>query len=260
MTLGGSDQADRLGDPLRRLQPDRHDHLLPVRAGVTPNGTYSNNVYTDDGDGQRQRHLHHSHGQQPRRLRCPRRPAPTSGWPSTAATPATTAVAERPRRRARDGHDSSQPGRRRASSRPSASGTTRTARPDHQLNGGGTTGSATHLGNWLATNFPNLFGASADPSNPYGTSLAGQTNAQVASVYMNLLNPSGTNKTYVQIFAVALGIYATNSALAGGNYAQSFGFTMLPGRERAPDLQRRVKRRRRSACPTTPASRFRPAR
>src|SRR5207245_9777241 len=64
---------------------------------------------------------------------------------------------------------------------------------------------STALGNWLASTYPNLFGA----SNPYtGTSLANLTNAQVAQVYLNLWNPSGVTKnTYVQAFAVALGVY-----------------------------------------------------
>src|SRR5204863_6182566 len=63
------------------------------------------------------------------------------------------------------------------------------------------------LGNSLASNYPNLFGA----ANPYtGTSLAGLTNAQVAAVYLNLWKPSGVQKnTYVQAFAVALGLYAS---------------------------------------------------
>ena len=88
------------------------------------------------------------------------------------------------------------------------------------------------LGNWLASNFPNLFGC----SNPYtsGTlsqygaaSFAGLTNAQVAAVYQNLWTPNGVTKnTYAQAFAVALGIYADTSALGGNSTAQSFGFTV----------------------------------
>lgn len=84
--------------------------------------------------------------------------------------------------------------------------------------------SATKLGNWLATNFPHLFGA----SNPYtGTSLAGLTNAQIGTVYLNLWNPSGVTKnTYVQAFAVALGIYADTSSLGGSSVSASYGFTV----------------------------------
>ena len=86
------------------------------------------------------------------------------------------------------------------------------------------------LGNWLASNFPNLFGG----SNPYisaklsqygVTSLAGLTNAQVAAVYQGLWTPNGVTKnTYVQAFAVALGIYADTSTLGGNSTAQNFGF------------------------------------
>ncbi|HVS70156.1 MAG TPA: SdrD B-like domain-containing protein [Phycisphaerae bacterium] len=92
--------------------------------------------------------------------------------------------------------------------------------------------SSTLLGNWLATNFSNLFGA----SNVYtGTSLAGLTNAQVAQVYLNLWTPSGLNKnTYVQTFAVALGLYADTTGLGGASLvsnglASQFGFVVTPG-------------------------------
>jgi hypothetical protein len=66
------------------------------------------------------------------------------------------------------------------------------------------------LGNSLASNYPHLFGA----ANPYtGTSLAGLTNTQVAAVYLGLWTPSGLQKnTYVQAFAVALGLYAGGGA------------------------------------------------
>jgi len=92
------------------------------------------------------------------------------------------------------------------------------------FNGGST---ATKLGNWLATNFPKLFGA----VNPYtGTSLAGLTNADVATVYLNLWNPSGVTKnTYVQAFAVALACYATDASLGFNATAASFGFNSSPG-------------------------------
>jgi hypothetical protein len=98
-----------------------------------------------------------------------------------------------------------------------------------QLNGGGTSGSATALGNWLATNFPHLYGAQADPSNPYEANLAGSTNAQVASFYQKLFGAGGLNKTYAQIMAAALASYATDSSLAGGTWAQSFGFLVKAG-------------------------------
>jgi len=88
---------------------------------------------------------------------------------------------------------------------------------------------STLLGNWLATSFPHLFGA----SNPYtGTSLAGLTNAQVAQVYLNLWTPSGVTKnTYVQAFANALGLYADTTSLGGqsllnNGLAAQFGFVV----------------------------------
>ena len=102
------------------------------------------------------------------------------------------------------------------------------------FNGGST---QTELGTWLATSFPNLFGA----SNPYisstlasfqgsPTTLAGLTNAQIAKVYENLWTPSGVTKnTYVQAFAVALGMYADNSALGYDSTAAKYGFKSVSG-------------------------------
>ncbi|MGH7140688.1 MAG: SdrD B-like domain-containing protein, partial [Pirellulales bacterium] len=92
------------------------------------------------------------------------------------------------------------------------------------FNGGST---QKELGTWLATNFPNLFGA----SNPYThESLAGLTNAQVAAVYENLWSPSGVTKnTYVQAFAVALGAYADDSSLGYDATAQKYGFKAVAG-------------------------------
>ena len=94
----------------------------------------------------------------------------------------------------------------------------------NSFNGGST---ATKLGNWLATNFTNLFGV----ANPYtGTTLAGLTNAQVATVYSNLWTPSGVTKnTYVQAFAVALACYATSTSLGANATTASFGFNSSAG-------------------------------
>jgi hypothetical protein len=82
------------------------------------------------------------------------------------------------------------------------------------LNGGP---NATNLGNWLATNFPNLWGANAGPNN-----LAGKTNAQIASYYVTKFNVRG-QKLDAQILSVAFATYATNSTLAG-NVAAKYGF------------------------------------
>ncbi len=78
---------------------------------------------------------------------------------------------------------------------------------------------AKNLGNWLATTFPDLYGGPAGPAN----NLTGQTNAQVAAYYLTLFSQ---NKTAAQVLASALAVYATNSALAGGTMAASYGFTV----------------------------------
>jgi hypothetical protein len=82
------------------------------------------------------------------------------------------------------------------------------------LNGGAT---AKNLGNWLATNFPNLWGANAGPNN-----LAGKTNAQVAAFYLTKFNVTG-QKLDAQVLSVAFATYATNTSLAG-NIAAKYGF------------------------------------
>jgi hypothetical protein len=82
------------------------------------------------------------------------------------------------------------------------------------LNGGC---NSTQLGNWLATMFPNMYGANAGSHN-----LAGKTNAQIASVFTQLFNVCGM-KIDAQALAVSLAIYVTNSNLAG-NVAAQYGF------------------------------------
>ncbi|MGO9913957.1 MAG: hypothetical protein ACLQIB_04485, partial [Isosphaeraceae bacterium] len=77
----------------------------------------------------------------------------------------------------------------------------------NSLNGGS---SATNLGNWLATVCPNSFG-----------SLAGQTNAQVATYVKSLSSSSAI----AQVMATALAAYVTDSSLAG-TVATSYGFTV----------------------------------
>jgi uncharacterized repeat protein (TIGR01451 family) len=99
------------------------------------------------------------------------------------------------------------------------------------INGFNGSCSSKTLGNSLASTYPHLFGA----SNPYtGCSLAGLTNAQVASVYENLWTPGGlTKNTYVQAFAVALGLYSTSGlgTYNLGSNGSAFGYannTTLP--------------------------------
>jgi hypothetical protein len=104
----------------------------------------------------------------------------------------------------------------------------------NSFNGGPT---ATLLGNWLATNFPNLFGT----PNPYTsaalasfgtTTFAGLTNAQVATVYANVFGGSSNGvaaNTYVQAFAVALGAYADDPSLGYNATAAQAGFQKVTG-------------------------------
>ena len=77
---------------------------------------------------------------------------------------------------------------------------------------------ATALGNWLAANFPNLYGSSAGANN-----LGGKTNAQIAAYDLQLFS---SNKTAAQVFGAALAVYVTSSDLAGGNYAGGYGFNV----------------------------------
>jgi hypothetical protein len=87
----------------------------------------------------------------------------------------------------------------------------------NSFNGGS---SSTLLGNWLASNFPNLFG-----------SFAGQTNAQIAADFLTAFGNVGgvQGNTYAQTFAVALAVYATDPTLGGGSASAGQGFTVQPG-------------------------------
>jgi hypothetical protein len=76
------------------------------------------------------------------------------------------------------------------------------------LNGGPT---AKALGNWMASNFPNIWG-----------NLAGKTNAQIADLFIAKFKLKGT-KSDAQAMAVAFAIYATDSDLAGTT-AVKYGF------------------------------------
>ncbi len=91
--------------------------------------------------------------------------------------------------------------------------------------------SDTCLGNWLANNFPNLFGC----SNPYissylnqcgASSLSGLTNSQIATLCTKL-STGGTNQNaFAQAFACALGIYADTTSFGGNAAAQGSGFSV----------------------------------
>ncbi|MGA2258201.1 MAG: hypothetical protein ABSG53_26335, partial [Thermoguttaceae bacterium] len=79
----------------------------------------------------------------------------------------------------------------------------------YSLNGGS---SATGLGNWLASNFPHLYGAQVDSSNACEKDLAGATNAAVDGFFATLCS---TNLSYAQILSTALACYASDTVLAG---------------------------------------------
>jgi hypothetical protein len=74
------------------------------------------------------------------------------------------------------------------------------------LNGGG---ASTALGDWLASNFPYLFGANAG-----GRNLTGKSNVAVASLFAKLATIKGP-KPDAQLMATALSVYVTDSDLAG---------------------------------------------
>jgi hypothetical protein len=82
----------------------------------------------------------------------------------------------------------------------------------NSFNGGS---SSTALGNWLSSNFPNLFGG-----------FAGQTNAQVAADFLTAFSVTTVQgNTYTQAFSMALSIYASTPTLGFNTKAASFGFS-----------------------------------
>jgi hypothetical protein len=87
------------------------------------------------------------------------------------------------------------------------------------FNGGS---SATALSSWLATSFPNLYGAGAGANN-----LTGKQNTQVAAFYKTQLALPGSN-VEAEVLATALNVYATTQSL-GGNAAKSHHFIVSAG-------------------------------
>jgi hypothetical protein len=81
------------------------------------------------------------------------------------------------------------------------------------LNGGP---SATQLGNWLASTFPNLYGTGAGSAQ----NLGGMANSQVVSSYLSLFQ---SDKTGAQIMSAAFACYVTSTTL-GGYTAVGYGF------------------------------------
>jgi hypothetical protein len=88
----------------------------------------------------------------------------------------------------------------------------------NSLNGGPT---SHNLANWLATQFPYLYGANS-PNN-----ITNKTNADVAALFMTFFGVSG-QKTNAQILAGALAAYVTNTSLAG-TVAGQYGFNTSTG-------------------------------
>ncbi|MGH7174165.1 MAG: choice-of-anchor Q domain-containing protein, partial [Gemmataceae bacterium] len=77
--------------------------------------------------------------------------------------------------------------------------------------------SSTALSAWLATSFPNLFGAGAGANN-----LTGNTNAEVAAFFQSQFALTGA-QVEAEVLATALNIYATTLSL-GGTAGQVYGF------------------------------------
>jgi hypothetical protein len=87
------------------------------------------------------------------------------------------------------------------------------------LNGGPT---ATNLANWLAGQFPYLYG----PQSP--NNLTNATNSTVAALFLTFFNQKTGPKTNAQMLGAALDVYVTNSSLSG-NAAAGYGFNVGSG-------------------------------
>jgi uncharacterized repeat protein (TIGR01451 family) len=79
--------------------------------------------------------------------------------------------------------------------------------------------SSSSLANWLASNFPYLYGTRAGTSN-----LSGKNNSDVAALFLKFFSITG-QKTDAQILGGALACYVTSSSLAG-NVASRYGFNV----------------------------------
>ena len=102
------------------------------------------------------------------------------------------------------------------------------------LNGGQ---NSTDLGNWMATNFPNLYGPGAVYDARRGRDISmdmtGRTNKQVTKVFKYLYRRNhrtaaagGPARIDAQLMAVVFATYVTSSNLSGGNYASWYGFNV----------------------------------
>jgi len=82
----------------------------------------------------------------------------------------------------------------------------------------GLTSGGQTLGQWLATNFPNLYGGANGAPN-----LSNFTNSQIGIFYMGLFNQQNMLKVDAEVMATALAVFATTQSL-GGNVGQFYGF------------------------------------
>jgi len=78
---------------------------------------------------------------------------------------------------------------------------------------------STAMGDWMAATFPNLFGANSQVFN-----LKGASNLQVTVDYQ--FGSILASKTYMDMFELAVDMYATSSALGGGAASAAAGFTV----------------------------------
>jgi hypothetical protein len=78
---------------------------------------------------------------------------------------------------------------------------------------------STALATWLATTFPNLYGATTGDHN-----LTGKTNADVVALFLNLAGLPDP-KVDAEVLATALNVYATTKSL-GGTAGQAYMFVV----------------------------------
>jgi protocatechuate 3,4-dioxygenase beta subunit len=79
---------------------------------------------------------------------------------------------------------------------------------------------STALGNWLASNFPNVYGSGTGSNN-----MAGKKNWEVAD-YMKALAADSTKQLQANVLATVFAVYVTDTDWAGGSYAASYGFNV----------------------------------
>lgn len=93
------------------------------------------------------------------------------------------------------------------------------------IKGFGKTADGRTLANWLATEFPALYGSQAGAAND----LTGKSNTDVANYFMTLFNVTG-QKVRAQILGSAFAVFTTSSSLnttaAGQKLATKYGFTV----------------------------------